>query len=85
MIVKKEVLGMADIAIPLEEYKKYNMTRQQAAIAAMQGMLANPNIIMTCGCLENNQEYIIKHAVMYADALLAELNGKGGSDERNNN
>lgn len=63
----------------------YNTFRQQAAIAAMQGMLANPNIIMSCGDLEDNQEYITKHAVMYADALLAELNEKGGSDERNNN
>lgn len=76
---------MADIAIPLEEYKKYNMIRQQAAIAAMQGMLSSPNIIMIFGGMEDNQEYITKHAVMYADALLAELNGKGGSDERNNN
>lgn len=51
--------------------------RLQVAAAAMQGMLSNPNIIMSRGCLEDNEEYITKHAVMYADALLVEINGKG--------
>lgn len=52
------------------------------AAEAMKGMLANTNIIMSCGDLEDNQEYITKHAVEYADALIKEINGKGGSDER---
>lgn len=46
--------------------------RLQVAAHAMQGMLSNPNIVMSCGCFEDNQEYITKYAVMYADALLAE-------------
>lgn len=51
--------------------------RLQVATAAMQGILANPNIIMSCGGMEDNQEYITKHAVIYADALIAGINGKG--------
>lgn len=63
----------------------YMDPRLQVAATAMQGILSNPNIIMSCGCLEDNQEYITKHAVEYADALLAEINGKGGGDEWDNN
>lgn len=56
--------------------------RLQVAMAAMQGILCNPNVMMSCGCFEDNQEYITKHAVMYANALLNELGikGKGGSE-----
>lgn len=59
-----------------------NQLRIMVAAEAMKGMLANTNIIMSCGCLEDNQEYITKHAVEYADALIKEINGKGGGDER---
>lgn len=65
-----------------EVVTKDNQLRLQVATAAMKGILANTNIIMSCGCLEDNQEYITKHAVMYADALIEEINGKGGSNER---
>lgn len=54
--------------------------RLQVATAAMQGLLGNPKIINGCGGLEYNHEYITKHAVMYADTLIAELNMKGGCE-----
>lgn len=57
-------------------YEGESKIRLQVATAAMKGILANTNIIMSCGCLEDNQEYITKHAVMYADALIEEINGK---------
>lgn len=44
--------------------------RIQVAAAAMQGMLSNPNIVMSCGDLDDNQEDITKHAVEYSDDLL---------------
>ena len=53
-----------------------NNIRLQVATAAMQGLLGNPKIINGCGGLEYNQEYITKQSVMYADALIAELNMK---------
>lgn len=59
-----------------------NQLRIMVAAEVMKGMLANTNIIMSCGDLENSQEYITKHTVEYADALIKEINGKGGSDER---
>lgn len=65
--------------------KTDNQLRIMVAAEAMKGMLANTNIITSCGDLEDNQEYITKHAVEYADALIKEINGKGGGDERNNN
>lgn len=45
--------------------------RIQAAIAAMQGMLANPDSIL-------NRESIVEAAIKVADALINEL--KGGQD-----
>lgn len=57
-----------------------NMNRLQVATAAMQGLLT-----ATSGekiTLRVKSLAIAKEAVTYADALLAEINGKGGGDER---
>lgn len=57
-----------------------NQLRIMVAAEVMKGMLANTNVIMSCGDLEDNQEYITKHAVEYADTLIKEINGKGGNE-----
>lgn len=68
----KKDLNLSFFVSPTE--KQYHI---MVAAEAMKGMLANTNIIMSCGDLENSQEYITKHAVEYADALIKEINGKG--------
>lgn len=63
--------------------------RIQAAIAAMQGMIANPQ---TFEQLDHDKGYkeirggdksqiVAISSVMYADALIAELQKKGGQDD----
>lgn len=69
----KKDLNLSVFVSPIE--KQYHI---MVAAEAMKGMLANTNIIMSCGDLEDNQEYITKHAVEYADALIKEINGEGG-------
>lgn len=66
----------------------WQQVRIQAAIAAMQGMLANPQ---TFEQIDNDEGYkevcggdktkiVARVSVMYADALVAELQKKGGQD-----
>lgn len=76
---EQELLPKTDSDKRPTNVKNYDnkMIRLQVATAAMQGILCNPNVIMSCGGMEDNQEYITKYAVMYADALLAEINRKG--------
>lgn len=57
--------------------------RLQVATAAMQGLLNATSVERFT--LRIKPSAIAKAAVEYADALLAEINGKGGGDERNNN
>lgn len=55
----------------------YNSLRNQAAIAAMQGMLANPELMQATDW--DGREYkwkIEKQAILYADALIEQLKKK---------
>lgn len=76
---EQELLPKTDSDKRPTNVKNYDnkMNRLQVATAAMQGILCNPSLVMSCGGMEDNQEYITKYAVMYADALLAEINRKG--------
>lgn len=56
----------------------WQQVRIQAAIAAMQAELSNPNNIFTM--CEDKRAIIVRRAVGYADALVAELQKKGGQD-----
>lgn len=47
-----------------------NHNRLQIAAMAMQGALANPNIVTSDGFFEQNTEYICNMALYYADALI---------------
>lgn len=69
----------------------WQQVRIQAAMYAMQGMLANPQ---TFEQIEHDERYkeirggdkvqlVAMASVMYADALVAELQKKGGQDENN--
>lgn len=49
----------------IDEEKHWQEVRERAAIAAMQGMLANPELIMGWR--------IEQHAILYADALIEKL------------
>lgn len=56
----------------------WQQVRIDAAIAAMQAELSNPNnTFMMC---EDKRAIIVRRAVGYADALIEELK-KGGQDE----
>lgn len=81
---KGQVEPMFKVKNQIKDSNVENNIRLQVATSAMQGILCNPNIIMSCGCLEDKQKYITRQAVMYADALISETNGKGGGDEQNN-
>ena len=66
---------VAEINMEREYWQHY---RIQAAIAAMQAELSNPNnTFMMC---EDKRAIIVRRAVGYADALIAELQKKGGQD-----
>ena len=66
----------------------WEQTRIQASIAAMQGMIANPQTFEQLDhdkgykevCEGNKSQIIALASVMYADALIVELK-KGGQDE----
>lgn len=53
----------------------WNQVRIHAAIAAMQAELTNPNNVFSM--CEDKQATIVRRAVRYADALIAELQKKG--------
>ena len=56
--------------------------RINAAIAAMQAELSNPNnTFMMC---EDKRAIIVRRAVGYADALIAQLQKKGDEDGKSN-
>lgn len=57
-----------------EDTIDWNQVRIQAAIAAMQGQLSNVS-------LYNEPEQLAEYSLKCADALVAELKEKGGSDE----
>lgn len=76
----KKDLNLSVFVSPTE--KQYHI---MVAAEAMKGMLANTNIIMSSGDLENSQEYITKHAVEYADALIKEIKRERRRIKRNNN
>jgi hypothetical protein len=57
----------------------WNQVRIQAAIAAMQAELSNPNnTFMMC---EDKRTIIVQSAVDYADTLIEELQKKTGQDD----
>mgnify|MGYP007082862924 CR=1 FL=1 len=58
-----------------EDTINWNQVRIQAAIAAMKSLI-------TCyEGVSNAEQKVIEKSVIYADALVAELKKKGGSDE----
>jgi len=68
-----------EVAEMSKEREYWQQARIQAAIAAMQAELSNPNnTFMMC---EDKRAIIVRRAVGYADALIAELQKKGGQDE----
>jgi hypothetical protein len=70
------------VAAMNKEYEYRQQVRIQAAIAAMQGMLANPEHHKTQ--VESGvpcSYFYAVNAVMCADALIAELQKKGGQDD----
>lgn len=48
--------------------------RERAAIAAMQGLCANPNLIST-DTFETHYNISVRRALEFADALVKQLNG----------
>ena len=86
-LYKAEVM---EFDVPLSESELYEQiglenrlqdywqdVRERAAIAAMQGMLANPELMETMNW--NGRDYrwnIEKRAILYADALIEELKKK---------
>lgn len=84
MATKEEILGTFDsdevFCFAYKEGKRagyneaFNSLRNQAAIAAMQGALANCYL----HSVSNNTPYssIVRQSVLYADALIEELKKK---------
>lgn len=74
-----------EVAEMNKEREYWQQARIQAAIAAMQGMLANPkhHDIQVESGVPFSKFYAI-NAVVCADALIAELQKKGGQDESDN-
>ena len=78
-----------EVAAMNKEYEYWQQVHIQAAIAAMQGMIANPQtfeqLVHDKGyqevCGGDKSQIIAIASVMYADALVAEL--KGGQDDNN--
>ena len=64
-----------EVAAMNKEREYWQHYRNQAAIAAMQAELTNPNNEFSM--CEDKQAIIVRRAVSYADALVAELR-KGG-------
>lgn len=62
------------------DVRKMVDTRLHIAAMAMAGALANTHVTKNCSEFEDNQEYITKTALMYADALIAEC--EKGSDNK---
>lgn len=53
-----------------EQLKHFEMIRQQAAIAAMQGILANSRLV------DGGIEKVVQNAIKCADALVEKLKGE---------
>ena len=62
----------------VNEPVNWQQVRIQAAIAAMQAELTNPNNVFSM--CDDKLAIITKRAIRYADALVAELQKKGGQD-----
>lgn len=76
--VKELDLNIIDDMMSEQEKWYWEDKHIQAAIAAMQAELSNPNnTFMMC---EDKRAIIVRRAVGYADALVEELK-KGGQDE----
>ena len=76
---KAALSGENMLAVVQQDWEE---ARINAAIAAMQAEFSNPNnTFMMC---EDKRAIIVRRAVGYADALIAELQKKGGDNGKSN-